>query len=334
MSYRLPAEWEPHTAVWLAWPHDEITFSGRLAKVEQDFVKIISAIHQSEQVELIVLDEPMKVRASEMLSRAGVILGKVNFRMTHYVDGWMRDCSPLFVRDDKNELVATNWRFNAWGSKFPDLLPDAALPEKIAKWLELPIRKADLVLEGGAIEVNGEGVCLTTEQCLLNPNRNPGKSHEDIEKYLQDFLGIEKTIWLKEGIAGDHTDGHIDEVARFVGKNKVVSSYEDNENDPNYEILKSAYEELAKHFEVIKLPMPHMQYDDGSRSPVSYTNFYIGNTVILAAVFGDPRDAEALEILALQFPGRQIIPIDCRDIIYGGGAVHCLLMQQPKVVDK
>lgn len=329
MNYRLPAEWEPHAAVWLSWPHDEITFPGRLAKVEDDFIKIIGAIHQSERVELIVLNEQMKKRVGEMLRAARVNLSRISFRLTDYVDGWMRDCSPLFVRDEADKIIATTWHFNAWGNKFPDLLPDAALPAKIASWLSLPALETNLVLEGGAIDVNGQGICLTTEQCLLNPNRNPGKTRADIEKFFGDYLGIKKTIWLEKGIVNDHTDGHIDEVARFIGTAKVVCGYEEDKADPNYPVLKAAHEELAKHFEVIKLPMPHMNYEDGRPAPVSYTNFYIGNTVVLAAVFGDQNDERVLEILEREFSGRKVVPIDCRGLIYGGGAVHCLVMQQP-----
>lgn len=310
--------------MWLCWPHDEITFPERLPKVEQEFVKIISALHESERVALIVLDEPMQRRAAAMLQAAGVGLDKITFHQTRYVDGWLRDCAPLFVRDEHNDLAASIWRFNAWGNKFPDLLPDAALSEKIASWLALPARRANLVLEGGAIEVNGQGVCLATEQCLLNPNRNGNITWEVMESYLKDYLGVQKTIWLPEGIVNDHTDGHIDEVARFVSENRVVCGYEEDTSDPNYKILQASYEILSQHFEVIKLPMPHQAL------PASYTNFYIGNQVVLAPVFGDLNDERALQILTEQFPGRKIVPIDCREIISGGGAVHCLVMQQPK----
>jgi agmatine deiminase len=208
----------------------------------------------------------------------------------------------------------------------------------------MPVIKANLVLEGGAIDINGQGICITTEQCLLNENRNIGKTKKDIEKCLEDYLGVKKTIWLYEGLVNDHTDGHIDELARFVGPNTIVCAYEDNPNDENYTILKNNYETLqaatnldGKPFKIIKLPMPHMNFEGtaagisgtDSKAPVSYTNFYIGNTVVLASIFNDPNDAKALEIIQSCFPDRKVVGIDCSDIIYGGGAIHCMTQQQP-----
>lgn len=343
LKYTMPAEWEPHSAIWLSWPHDEISFPGRVPKVQADVVKIITAIHQSEQVELFVLDESMKNFASAKLSGAGVDLTKVTFRLATYMDGWMRDCGPIFVKDDSNNLSMVKWIFNLWGGKFPALLPDDKLPYKIKEWLNLPMQEPKLVLEGGAIEVNGQGLCLTTEQCVLNENRNLGKTKLDVEKFLAEYLGIKKTIWLWKGLLNDHTDGHIDELARFVGPNKILCAYEDNPADENYSILKNNFETLTgatnlegTPFEIVKLPMPHLTFKDAAaglepeaKAPVSYTNFYIGNTVVLASVFNDPNDGQALKIIADCFPGRTVVPIDCSDIIYGGGAIHCLTQQQP-----
>ena len=250
---------------------------------------------------------------------------------------WLRDTGPIFVKDGSGKTVITKWLFNAWGNKFPELLKDSAIPEKIGKWKKFPVEKPGIIIEGGAIDVNGGGVCLTTEQCLLNENRNPGKTKADIEKYLEEYLGIRKTVWLKEGLVNDHTDGHIDELARFVAPGKIVCAYEDDPDDENYRILQANYKTLTeaadtngKPFEVVKLPMPHVRYDDGSKAPVSYTNFYIGNTVVLAATFNDENDGEALEILRGSFPGREVEGIDCSDIIYGGGALHCMTQQQPE----
>lgn len=343
-SYTMPAEWEPHSAVWLSWPHDEISFPGRVPKVENDVVKIIAAIHQSEQVELFVLDETMKSKASAMLTAADVDLSKVTFRFANYMDGWMRDCGPIFVKTAAGNLALVKWIFNQWGGKFPDLLPDDALPYEMKKWLNLKMEQPELVLEGGAIDVNGQGMCLTTEQCVLNENRNGGKTKLDVEKYLADYVGVKKTVWLFQGLINDHTDGHIDELARFVGPNKIVCAYEDDEKDPNYAILKNNYETLqaatnleGQPFELVKLPMPHKFFEgevagltgSDNKAPVSYTNFYIGNTVVLAAVFNDPNDSKALEIIQSCFPDRKVVPIDCSDIIYGGGAIHCMTQQQP-----
>lgn len=341
----MPAEWEKHSAVWLAWPHDEISFPGRVEKVQNDVAQIIKAVHQSEQVELFVLDGKMKEQAENRLSALGTDLSKVTFRFANYMDGWMRDCGPTFVKDQTGKLALIKWIFNMWGGKFMDLLPDDALPYKIKEWLNLPMQQPEVVLEGGAIDVNGQGLCLTTEQCLLNENRNNGKTKLDMEKYLDEYLGVKKTIWLFEGLVNDHTDGHIDELARFVAPNKIVCAYEDNEKDENYAILKNNYETLLgatnldnKPLEIIKLPMPHVNFKDapagneaGSKAPVSYTNFYIGNTVVLMPLFNDPNDQKAAQIIQGCFPDKKVASIDCSDLIYGGGAIHCMTQQQPAI---
>ena len=339
----MPAEWEPHAAMWLAWPHDEIAFPGRVQKAENDIVKIIHAIHNSEHVELLVLNEAMKAKAQKKLADANVNLEKVNFRMVEYLGGWLRDCGGLWVKDQVGKLTLVDFWFNTWGNKFPDLQIDSHLPEKISHWLNLPLVEPQVIIEGGAIDINGAGLCLTTEQCLLNENRNLGKTKLDIEKYLGDYLGVQKTIWLFEGLVNDHTDGHIDELARFVGPNKILCAYEDDPNDENFAILKNNYETLSgatnlegKPFEIVKLPMPHINFRDaavglvkGEKAPVSYANFYIGNGVVLASVFNDPNDEAALKIIQSCFPDRKVVGIDCSDIIYGGGAIHCMTQQQP-----
>jgi len=336
-NYILPAEWEPHSAIWLAWPYDAETFPNRVEKAEAVFAEIINAVHGSEQVELLVLDEEMKARASDFINCAGADPLKINFHIIDYADVWLRDTGPIFVKDGTGKIVITKWIFNAWGNKFPELLKDGDIPEKISEWKNLPIVKPRVVIEGGAIDVNGQGVCLTTEQCLLNENRNPGQTKEDIEKFLEHYLDIRKTLWLKEGLVNDHTDGHIDELARFVAPDKIVCAYEEDKQDENCRILQENYKMLSEatdingeSFEVVKLPMPHMRYDDGSKAPVSYTNFYIGNSVVLAATFNDKNDTAALKILKGCFPGRRVVGVDCSDIIYGGGAVHCITQQEPK----
>jgi agmatine deiminase len=354
VNYIMPAEWEKHQAIWLAWPHDEISFPGRVEKVEDDVVKIINAIHLYEQVELFVLDPSMKEKAENKLVKAGVDLNKVTFRFAEYMDAWMRDCGPIWVRPsfplplgegqgEGANYTLIKWIFNMWGGKFIDLLPDDKLPYKIKEWLNLPMEQPEMVLEGGAIDVNGQGLCLTTEQCVLNENRNMGKTKKDIEEYFEKYLGVKKTIWLFQGLINDHTDGHIDELARFVGPNKIVCAYEDDEKDENYAILKNNYETLqaatnleGNPLEIIKLPMPHVTFKDapagnvaGSKSPVSYTNFYIGNGVILMSVFNDPNDQKAIDIIQSCFPDRKVVPIDCSDIMYGGGGIHCMTQQQP-----
>lgn len=336
----MPAEWEPHAAMWIAWPHDEISFPN-LPKVKEAILQIIRAISPFEKVELLILDDAMLQEAKEKLRDSGIELTQISFRQTDYMNAWMRDCAPLFVKNNQGQLLLTKWIFNAWGNKFPDLLKDQNVPDAVQQWLNLEMINIPLVLEGGAIDVNGQGVCLTTEQCLLNVNRNPNKSKVEIEQYLSEYLGISKTIWLKEGLYNDHTDGHIDEIARFVNEDTIVCAYEENVDDVNYQILEQNYQQLknasdinGKPFKVVKLPMPHVYYEpektfeEKTRAPASYTNFYIGNSVVLAAVFKDPNDQAALEILQLLFPKHKVIPIDCSEIIYGGGAIHCLTQQQ------
>jgi agmatine deiminase len=336
-SYRMPAEWEPHSAIWLAWPYDEITFPDRVEKAEAAFVKIIGAIHKSEAAELLVLDEKMKERARGMLAASGIDMTRINFHLADYADVWLRDTGPIFVKDGSGRTVITKWVFNSWGNKFPELLKDAAIPRMIGEWKDIDVEEPQIIIEGGAIDVDGEGMCLTTEQCLLNGNRNPGRSKAEIEKYMADYLGVRKTVWLKEGLVNDHTDGHIDELARFVAPDRIVCAFEDDPDDENFGILRDNYKTLTeatdlgdRPFDIVKLPMPHVRYDDGRKAPVSYTNFYIGNTVVLAPTFNDENDKMALGILRDCFPGREVAGVDCSDIIYGGGAVHCMTQQQPE----
>lgn len=349
-NFIMPAEWEKHSAVWLAWPHDTISFGSlnepegrmdknRLQRVEQKFVEIIKAIHTTEEVELLVLDEEMKNKVEEMLKAASVDLKKITFHITPYADVWLRDFGPMFISNPKTrELAWIKWAYNAYNNKFPDLLKDNEVFFNLRKDIDRRMFEPGMVLEGGSIEVNGNGACITTEQCLLENNRNPGFDRKKIERYLKGYLGVNKTIWLKKGLLNDHTDGHIDNVAKFVSANKILCAYEENPEEKNYEILKANYEILAsttdhegKSFEVIKLPMPHMDFNDGKRAPASYANAYIGNGIVLAETFNDPNDAKALEIIQACFLDRKIVPIDCTDIIYGGGAIHCMTQQQPLI---
>ncbi|OGE79241.1 MAG: hypothetical protein A2751_04595 [Candidatus Doudnabacteria bacterium RIFCSPHIGHO2_01_FULL_46_14] len=333
---RLPAEWEKHDAVWMAWPHDKISFGAlnepkdspdheRLGRIEKIFLQIIDALQGSEQVNLIVRDK--KQHAD--------ILEKVRMYETNYADVWTRDYAPSFVIEDAKKLAGIKWEYSAYGSKFPDLLKD----NEVFKSLDLGMQLVEpgVLLEDGAIENNGQGTLITTQQCLFA--RNPNMTKAEFENIFQKHLGVTKVIWLEQGIVGDHTDGHIDEVARFVAPHKIVCAYEDDPSDENYQILQKNYETLKtatdgqwRPFEIIKLPMPHLKYRDGQKAPVSYANFYIANKVVLAGIFNDPHDAEALEILKGLFPERQVIAIDSTDIVYGGGGVHCMTRQQPAII--
>jgi agmatine deiminase len=343
LGFIMPAEWEQHSAVWLAWPYDDTTFPDRVPIAQNIFVEMIFHLHASEQVNLVVLDEKMQEQAKDMLLKKQVDLSKVSFFIAPFADVWTRDYGPTFLTSTQtHELAWVKWTYNGYGKGddpyFEPVLKDNDVFLKLRKTIDKRMFEPEVVMEGGAIEVNGKGILLTTEQCLLNPNRNPNLNRQATEKYLIDNLGVSKIIWLKEGLVNDHTDGHIDEIARFVTENKIVCAYEDNEKDENYNILKTNYETLkkitdndGKPFEVIKLPMPHIEYEDGTKAPVSYCNFYIGNTIVLAATFNDPNDAKALEIIQSFFPERKVVDIDCTDLIYGGGAIHCMTQQQPAI---
>ena len=337
LGYRMPAEWEPHDAVWLSWPHDRVTFPD-LAAVEAAYVEIIAALRGSETVNLLVTGERMRLRIEAMLEEEGVDTGHVRFHVADYADVWFRDYGPTFVvNPEAGSLAMVNWTFNAWGEKYPELMGDTRIPLFMNREMNLPIFTPGIVMEGGSIEVNGRGTVLTTEACLLNPNRNPHLSREEIEAYLEAYLGAGHVIWLKQGIAGDDTDGHIDDIARFVNPTTVLCAVEENEDDENYAVLQENYEILrastdqdGNPLRVIPLPMPGAVGGE-ERLPASYANFYIGNTVVLVPVFGHPNDEVALARIRQVFPDREVVGIDCTAMVPGFGAIHCISQQQPSV---
>ena len=337
-NFFMPAEWAKHKATWMAWPYDEITFPDRIPAVERVFVDIIYHLHQNEAIELLVLDNEMQKHATCLLKKNNVDVNKVVFHVVDYADVWMRDYGPTFlVNKNTDERAWTKWQYNAYGEKFVELIQDDQVPNQLETYIALPKFSANIVMEGGAIEVNGAGVLLTTEQCLLNPNRNTNLDRIQTEKHLKEFTGASKVVWLKDGIFNDHTDGHIDEVARFVNANTIVVAYEENKNDPNFaildvnwKILQNATDQNGRPFNLVKLPMPKMNYDDGEQAPVSYANFYIANETVLVPQFNHANDQVALDIIQSLFSGRTIVGIDCSDIIYGGGAIHCITQQQLK----
>ena len=339
LGYRMPAEWERHEAIWLSWPYDLESFP-EIDKVEEAYVSIIKAIHWFETVNLLVKDELMLDRVVEMLKRASVDLQKVKFHVVGYADVWFRDYGPTFVvnrEKEKNRLAMVVWIFNAWGEKYPELMGDSRIPCLINDDLKLECFMPGIVLEGGSIDVNGEGTVLATEQCLLNKNRNPSLGKEEIEAYLKEYLGVSKVIWLKQGIAGDDTDGHVDDVARFANLTTVLCAYEEDLEDENYLALKENYELLCKEsdqdgnpLKVIKLPMPG-RVGEERRLPASYANFYIGNEVVLVPVFGHRNDKVALKIIQEAFPDRKVVGINCQEMVQGLGTIHCISQQQPAV---
>ena len=338
LGYRLPAEWEPHAAVWLAWPHDPVSFPF-LEKAEAAFADFIQAIHDSERVELLVLNEAMEQRARELLRERGTDLAAIRFHNADYADIWFRDYGPIFVVNPiEKRLAMTKWIFNAWGDKYESLRKDNQVPYAMNRTLILPLFEAGIVLEGGSVDWNGRGTLLTTEQCLLNKNRNPSLSKAEIEQRLRDFLGARHFIWLKEGIQGDDTDGHIDDIARFVNPTTVVCACQDDPRDPdhavlrrNYEILQSAKDQDGNPLQVIRLPVPGWVGDKEGRLPASYANFYIGNTKVLVPLFGTKADAEALKVVQSAFPDRNVVGINASALVYGLGTFHCMTQQQPAI---
>jgi agmatine deiminase len=336
LGYCMPAEWSKHEAVWLSWPHDPTTFISGVEKVEQTYVQIVKLLHKDEFVNLFVKDESMKKKVTGLFEKAGIDLDRVHFFEFDYADVWFRDYGPIFVKNKNQELAMVHWIFNSWGEKYEELLKDAQIPSMINKKMYLTCFEPGIVLEGGSIDVNGEGTLLTTEQCLLNKNRNPTLTKEKIEKFLQDYLGVTKIIWLPNGIAGDDTDGHVDDIARFVNPTTVVCAYEEDSSDENSEGLKKNYEILVNSTDqdgnklnVVKLPMPEKVEYENQRLPASYTNFYIGNKTVLVPIFGSKNDKVSLSILRQLFPKRKVAGIKSVDLICGFGAIHCISQQQP-----
>lgn len=340
LGYHLPAEWEKHSAVWLAWPYDNTTFPNLIPEIEKIYCQIIKSLEDSEEVNLIVLDHD-KERIKNKLRDFGILINNIIFYPKDYVDVWTRDYTPMtLINKKENKYAFVKWIYDAYGKShdpyFVDLLKDNKVFDDILNGSKNEIFRPGIVLEGGAIDSNGDGTILTTEQCLLNSNRNPELNKNQNEEYLKNFLGVDNIIWLKDGLINDHTDGHIDEIARFTSSDTIVCAYEDDKNDPNfsildnnYKILENAVDKNGNKFKIIKLPMPHMNYNNGEKAPVSYANFYIGNSVILMSFFNDNNDEKAKKIISSLFKNHKIIGIDCSKVIYGGGAIHCITMQQP-----
>ncbi|HEY9758724.1 MAG TPA: agmatine deiminase family protein [Oculatellaceae cyanobacterium] len=335
-DYWMPAEWEGHEATWLAWPHNEDHWPGNFTPIPKVYCEIIRHLASSENVAVCVNDQKMEEASRSLLQQAGVTSESVRFHQIPTNASWSRDHGPIFVRDRSGKLVITDWIFNAWGQKYPPWDLDDAVPVRISELLDLPVVQPGIVLEGGSIDVNGKGTLLTTEQCLLNKNRNPHLSRNEIEQYLHRYLGASNVLWLKEGIIGDDTDGHIDDIARFVNANTVVCALEENKSDENYEILKRNYEDLEKMrdqdgsiLDVIAIPMPSKVIYEDTRLPASYANFYIANRVVIVPLFRCKEDDQAMRILSELFQDREVVGIDCTELVWGLGTLHCSTQQQP-----
>ena len=347
LGYRMPAEWEPHEATWLAWPHNTEDWPGKFASIPWLYVEIFRLLAAHERVHLIVESATMKRRVTGMLKRAGVNLDAVSFHKWRTDRGWMRDSGPIFIRDSKGRVGLTQWCFNGW-AKYDDWHLDEKIPGRVQKLLGCPQWKPlvqnqngakHCVLEGGSIDVNGAGALLTTEECLLSEvqQRNPGVSREQLEQAFSDYLGVDEVIWLGRGIAGDDTHGHVDDIARFVARDTIIAAVERDTSDPNHapladnlRRLKAARTPAGKQFTTVELPMPRPIVFRGQRVPASYANFYIANGLVLVPTFHDPNDRIALNTLAEVFPDREVIGIHSVDLIWGLGALHCMTQQQPK----
>ncbi len=328
----MPAEWEPHEATWIAWPHNREDWPGRFAPIPWVYAEIVRRLSRVEAVRILVEDRALERQARRILSRVGANMDAVEFLTKATNRVWTRDSGPLFIKNRRGEVALTWWRFNAW-AKYDDFELDAQVPDFIALRLNRPVWQNGMVLEGGSIDVNGAGLLLTTEECLLSPvqARNPGMSRAAIERQLRQFLGVNRVIWLRNGIAGDDTHGHIDDIARFVAQDTVVAAWEEDRNDVNYAPLRENYDLLrTAGLRVIRLPMPEPLYFAGRRLPASYANFYIANGLVLAPTFNDPHDREALSVLAKAFPDREVTGINCTELIWGLGALHCMTQQQPR----
>jgi agmatine deiminase len=339
----MPAEWAAHDATWLAWPHNVRDWPGKFAPIPWVYAEIVRNIARGEVVRLLVGDAAQEAKARRVLERAGVDLANVDFRRFRTDRVWTRDSGPIFVMSGGKKAIA-GFRFNAW-AKYPDWTNDAKNPARAAKALGVPLLPAvhcgrEVVLEGGAIDVNGHGTILTTEECLLDPEvqvRNPGFSREDYAAVFRDVLGAPNAIWLGKGIAGDDTHGHVDDLARFVGPRTIVLCREPSPNDPNHrpleenrERLESARLQDGSRPEVVSLPMPAPVVFDGQRLPASYANFYVSNAAVLVPTFDDPNDRIALGILAELFGDRPVVGIHAVDLVWGLGTLHCLSQQEPR----
>jgi len=336
-GYRMPAEWEPHQATWLSWPHKRESWPGHFEPVEPAYAEIVRALAACETVHVNVLDAGHRKHVEGILGRQGVS-GDIRFHLFPTNDAWCRDHGAIFVVRDGADapLAAIDCDFNGWGGKYPPFDLDNRIPGRMAGELRVPAFRAGMVLEGGSIDPNGAGAMLTTEQCLLHPNRNPSMDRAAIEQRLKDLFGLNQVLWLGEGIVGDDTDGHVDDLTRFVARDTVVTVVADDrdpENRPqlaaNRERLKDMRLADGTPLKVVELPMPAPKFCEGQRMPASYANFYIANGAVLLPTFRDAMDAEAARILAPLFPGRKIVPIDCLDIVYGLGTIHCLSQQVP-----
>jgi agmatine deiminase len=340
LGYRMPAEWEPHHATWLTWPRpDGISFPDKYETVPAVYAELIRHLVVVEEVNINVWDAQMEQWVRELLARYQTPLARVHFHHFPSYEPWCRDHGPIFLVREINgqrERAIVDWGYNAWGGKYPPFDLDDAIPQHVARLRQLPLFSPEIVMEGGSIEVNGRGTLITTEACLLNPNRNPHLTKAEIEQYLRDFLGVSNVLWLGEGILGDDTDGHIDDLTRFINATTVLTVVEEDPADANYLILQDNLKRLrllrderSQPLRIVELPMPGIIEHRGQRLPASYANFYMANGLVLVPTYGHPNDDKAVQLLQGELPNHRVIGVDSRELIWGLGSFHCISQQEP-----
>ncbi|HEY8401384.1 MAG TPA: agmatine deiminase family protein [Cytophagaceae bacterium] len=340
LGYYFPAEWVKHSATWLSWPHKEESWPGKIHTIYPVYAQFVKEVAKGEMVHINVSSEKMQEAATAHLQAQGVDMSKVKFFLNPTNDAWCRDHGPAFLINPSAEQkkIIVDWNYNAWGGKYPPYDLDDVIPTLIAEAYNIPVVHPGIIMEGGAVDFNGKGTVLTTTSCLLNPNRNPTLSQPQIEEYLANYYGVSNILWLGDGIVGDDTDGHVDDITRFVNEDTVLTVVEENKQDENYEplqenlkLLKQMRLENGKQLNIVELPMPSPVIYEDQRLPASYANFYISNAAVVVPVFNDKNDERALEIIAQFFPDRKVIGLDSTDIIWGLGSFHCLSQQEPEV---
>ena len=340
LGYFFPAEFAPHTATWLSWPHKEASWPGKIYSIFPYYCQFIKELTRSERVCINVCDPLMKAFAVNQMMQVGVDTSKVEFYMHPTNDAWCRDHGPAFLVNPgaEQKKVIVDWGYNAWGGKYPPYDLDDQVPTLIAQHYNIPVFYPGIVMEGGSVDFNGKGTLITSTACLLNPNRNPHLNQQQVEQYLLDYYGVDQVLWVDEGIVGDDTDGHIDDTVRFVNEDTVLAVVEPNKNDENHALLAHNMEQLrsmrllnGKQLNIVELPMPEPVYYQDQRLPCSYANFYIANHAVIVPTFRSANDDKAMQIIQQCFPDREVVGIDSTEIIWGLGSFHCLSQQEPAV---
>jgi len=339
-GYYFPAEFHQHAATWLSWPHKEASWPGKIHTIYPYYSQFIKELVKGEDVCINVRDEAMKTFAVSCLEREGVDMSRVRFFFHPTNDAWCRDHGPAFLINPQaaQKKVIVDWNYNAWGNKYPPFDLDDVIPTLIGKELNLPVYHPGIIMEGGSVDFNGKGTVITSTCCLLNDNRNSHLSQSTIENYLVNYYGVDQVLWIKEGIVGDDTDGHIDDTVRFVNGDTVITVIEESRQDENYALLRENLADLkkmrllnGKQLNIVELPMPEAVIYEDQRLPASYANFYIANHAVIVPTFRCSRDEKALQIIQSCFPDRSVVGIDSTEIIWGLGSFHCLSQQEPAV---